>query len=292
MNGNRRNLVVVRAGDQSLHPEWMKDSSGRTWDILVNYYGDDPHRYREPGVMRIDGKGPKYPALHDLFMSNPRLIADYDYLWLPDDDLMTTATDINRLFHLCAEHRIEVAQPSLTWDSHFSHLITLQNPRSRVRFTNFIEMMAPCISSRTLQKAVPFLNSHLSGWGLDYIWTRLVDDPENGIAIIDAVTVRHTRPVGGPNYDVLRMRGISPLDEMHAFLKANGLPESPSIIAHKVIRLDGLIKSADGRRRRFVFSQLLDLLPVARHISHEPRPLRRLRKLAQKNIRSSLERFS
>ena len=62
----RRNLVIVRAGDASLHEQWLAGDGERNWDLIVNYFGDDPARYRNEDVRRIDSKGPKWPALHDL----------------------------------------------------------------------------------------------------------------------------------------------------------------------------------------------------------------------------------
>jgi Short repeat of unknown function (DUF308) len=51
--------------------------------------------------VRIDSKGPKWPALYQLFSLYPNLATDYDYIWLPDDDLMASKADINRLFDIC-----------------------------------------------------------------------------------------------------------------------------------------------------------------------------------------------
>ena len=61
----RRNLVIVRAGDSSLHPRWLAGAN-RNWDLLVNYFGDDPLLHRRDDVIRLDSKGPKYPALRVL----------------------------------------------------------------------------------------------------------------------------------------------------------------------------------------------------------------------------------
>ena len=55
-----RCLVIVRAGDQSLHPQWTSDPSSRNWDLIVSYFGNDPARFRGAGENRIDDKGQKY----------------------------------------------------------------------------------------------------------------------------------------------------------------------------------------------------------------------------------------
>jgi len=271
-----RNLVIVRAGNSSLHPEWLKGADPRNWNIVVNYFGDDADKYREPGVVRIDSKGPKWPALQQLILSHPEFITDYEYIWLPDDDLQATKTDINRLFELMKIYKLEVAQPALTWNSYYSHITTLQNSMTKIRFTNYVEVMAPCFCSAMLRKAVPLFNSNLSGWGLDYLWPALADDPLNDIAILDEVTVRHTRPVGGPNYKTLRESGVSPWDELRALCKAHGLGEEPVLLTHKAIRRDNSVITAESNRYRFVSDFVLGYLPALAHTPDRSKMLRRM----------------
>ena len=61
----KRSLVIVRAGDGSLHEEWLGQApeGPRNFDLAVSYYGSDPRRFRAPGVQRYDSPGPKYPGL-------------------------------------------------------------------------------------------------------------------------------------------------------------------------------------------------------------------------------------
>jgi hypothetical protein len=43
----KRNLVLLRAGDTSLHSHWMGASGEeRNWDLVLNYFGDDPDKFR------------------------------------------------------------------------------------------------------------------------------------------------------------------------------------------------------------------------------------------------------
>ena len=90
----KQHLVVVRAGDNSLHPHWLAGDGDRTWDLVVSYFGDDPDIFKVDDVVRIDSKGPKWPALYELFSLYPILATDYDYIWLPDDDVMASKADI------------------------------------------------------------------------------------------------------------------------------------------------------------------------------------------------------
>ena len=230
----RRNLVIVRAGDSSLHPAWLAGPGERNWDLVVSYFGKDPDRYRVADVTRIDGTGPKWPPLQALLMDHPGYLDNYDYIWLPDDDLAMSKSDMNRFFDICREHRLELAQPSLTADSPMNHPLLINNSASRLRFTNFVEVMAPCFSSELLRRALPTFSATQSGWGIDWLWPRLVHNQSSGVAVVDEIIIRHTRPLGGPNYDAMRAKGESPLDELLAFQREAGI-DNVRIEIHKVL---------------------------------------------------------
>jgi hypothetical protein len=220
---NRRNLVIVRAGDNSLHPRWLRGGAERSWDLIVSYFGDDPNRFREPDSIRIDGKGPKWPALQTLLQSQSTLLSRYDYIWLPDDDIDCNADDINCLFAAAQRHSLLLCQPALAPRSYFHWVVTLQHPFARLRFTNFVEIMVPCFERKFLTQLIPTMGENLSGWGLDFLWPRMAGDEPNRIAIVDSVAVTHTRPIGSANYSFLEARGITAQDEMIALLRAHGI---------------------------------------------------------------------
>lgn len=226
----RQNLVIVRAGDSSLHPEWLAGAESRNWDIVVNYFGNDPEKYRTGDVVRIDSKGPKWPALYELIRDHAELISGYERVWLPDDDLRCACDDVNRLFEIFEREKLELAQPSLRPDSYISHMVTVHNPRFHLRYTNFIEVMAPCFTRESLAKLLPTFNDSLSGWGLDYAWSQLLGPAGERVAIIDDVQVLHTRPVGAANYAALKAKGTSAWDEMGDSLRKYGIARRGVVI--------------------------------------------------------------
>jgi hypothetical protein len=217
LDPNKRFLVIVRAGDRSLHPQWTSSLATRDWDLVVSYFGDDPHRYRDAGELRIDDKGPKWPGLHVL-LGRDDFWKQYDYIWLPDDDLAVTQAAISTLFGVTASRDLALSQPALSWSSFYSHPVTIRCPSFMLRLTDFVENMAPCFRRDSLETCLPTMGRSLSGWGLGAIWPQLLDGGSSRVAIIDDVTVTHTRPVGGPNYAALRAAGISPQLEMDALL--------------------------------------------------------------------------
>jgi hypothetical protein len=218
----RRNLVIVRAGNGSLHPNWL-NGADRSWDLLVSYFGDDPDKYKDQDVVRIDGKGPKWPALKALIESHREIIDRYDYIWLPDDDIACTARDINKLFEIARAKKLALCQPALTVKSYFSWGVTFRNPFTRIRYTNFVEIMVPCFERDFLWRCLDTMGDNLSGFGLDFVWPKLLAATPERIGIIDAVAVTHTRPLGGPNYTLLRERGITAHDEGKALRRKHGI---------------------------------------------------------------------
>lgn len=193
----RRNLVVVRAGRTSLHGGWLElPYPERDFDLLVSYYDEDAFNafQAEDGVRAVLVPGGKWDGLHRTLTGVD--IEAYDYFWLPDDDIAATAADVNAIFDLCSRYGLAVAQPALTRDSYFSFFILSQCPGFRLRYTNFVEIMVPCLSREVLLRALPLFRNTMSGFGLDYIWHRWPESGAFRVAILDAVAVHHTRPVG------------------------------------------------------------------------------------------------
>jgi hypothetical protein len=208
MSASNRFLVVVRAGDQSLHPQWTSTLATRDWDLVVSYFGDDSHRFRGAGETRIDDKGLKWQGLHAL-LTRDDFWRRYDYIWFPDDDLAADQATISAFFHNVAELNLALAQPALSWSSYYSHAVTIRHPSFRARWTDFVEIMAPCFERGFLGTCLPTFGETMSGWGLDWVWADRLGAGTRRIAVIDAVAVTHTRPVGGPSYAKLRESGIT-----------------------------------------------------------------------------------
>ncbi len=239
----KRFLVIVRAGDRSLHPTWTQSEQTRNWDLVVSYFGKDPTRYRSSGERRIDDAGPKLPGLHQL-LAREEFWRDYDYVWLPDDDLAVGEAGVNRLFEIAASHGLALAQPALSWLSFFSHQLTLRSPSFRLRYTNFVEIMAPCFRSDFLATCLPTFAENRSGWGLDYLWPRLLPAGQRLCAIVDEVEITHTRPLGGPNYAELRAGGVMPRDELERLFSKYQIPTTLESVISAAIDASGALLTA------------------------------------------------
>lgn len=207
-------LALFRAGPKSLHPQAVARLAEQNFDYALSWFGD-----QHPSELGMaDGatfvhmqKGAKWPGLEHTLVAFWDQIQQYEYIWLPDDDLLCEPELVSRMFAICSDLRLELAQPALTRDSYFSHLITLQHPAFQLRFTNFVEIMAPVLSIDMLSRVFSTIVGNTSGWGLDSLWPRMTQLGK--VAIIDDTPVKHTRPIGGPNYAFNAAIGMSAAEE-------------------------------------------------------------------------------
>ncbi|MBD2841005.1 DUF707 domain-containing protein [Erythrobacter rubeus] len=227
MTGSRRNLVLVRVGAKSLHRDWLEGPEERNWDLQLSQYDDDPDICKGGDLPLSVDKGTKWDSIYRYLTANPDLLDRYDYIAFMDDDLIFTKRDLNRYFEICAEHNLRIAQPSLHRDSHFCYSILLQFPRTKLRYTNFVECMAPAISTEYLRSFLPHMSQVISGWGMDLIWALTMPNPAFKSAIIDEISMVHTRPhATGAVYDAFSEKRLSPEQEMKRLKSGySGVPD-------------------------------------------------------------------
>ncbi|HUC90526.1 MAG TPA: DUF707 domain-containing protein [Paenibacillus sp.] len=195
----RRFLVIARVGDESLHRQWLYPNTFRNFDLYLSYYGSDSGRYKNDCEYYSETKGPRWPVYKEIVEQLGERLREYDAVWFPADDISTDAYNINLMFHIFDQLKLWLAQPALTKDSFKSWNITIQSLDHIVRYTHFVEIMAPLFSPAALQICCPSFDANYSGWGIDFVWPKLLNYPDNKIAMIDATPVRHTRPVGKGN---------------------------------------------------------------------------------------------
>ena len=126
-------LVIVRAGDHSLHKNWMRRDASRQWDLLVDYYGKKPD-YADAFADFINQGGvTKFPSVKAIDEANPGFLRSYRAIFFLDDDIDVAFGDIDRLFDVFMRCGLWLAQPSLTHDSYHTHQIVLHSPLFELR---------------------------------------------------------------------------------------------------------------------------------------------------------------
>ncbi len=190
-----RSLVLARVGRRSLHPCWVDPGRERDWDLYLSPYEPIPP---QPGGDCTVGDvipGPKLAGLRTLLKRWDGW-RDYDFVWLPDDDIYASQDSISRMFGIVRGVGLDLFAPALHESSHFAHFSTMRNASFFGRWVGFVEIMMPGFSAGALQELAPTIDLSATGWGwgLDSVWPKLLG--YENVGIVDGVPVVHTRPVG------------------------------------------------------------------------------------------------
>lgn len=220
--GNRvlkKYCVISAVGKGSLHQNWIKgkENEERNFDLHLIVYDSSYGKYYNDADFLSNSKGYKLRLVYDYLNSHPEFLERYEYFFLPDDDILSDACQIEDIFHAMEKYKLEIAQPALK-QSFFSYPQTLRMPGCKLRYTDFVEMMAPCFSRRALKKVLQTFNANTQGWGTETHWPILIDTNGRDMGIIDEVPVVHTRQLQSPSEQNFK--------EMQQYLAKNNLKPS------------------------------------------------------------------
>lgn len=218
-----KNLLISPVGNDSLYHIWLRDKP--SFDTYFIYYGDNEiiaNNLKQSCNYFIRQKGTKFNILKKLITGNFDFFKQYDFVFVPDDDLYLTTKDINRMFDLAHKHELQICQPSIV--GYYDVPITLNVPSCLLRFTNFVEVMCPCFSKEALEKCAMSFDYSVSGWGIDLWWHKLMGHPKDKFAILDDVIAIHTRRCfGGENYKNNQI--YEPWNDLKKLIKEQDLSE-------------------------------------------------------------------
>jgi len=255
----KENLVVVRAGSKSLHANWLAlPHEDRNWDLIVSYFDEAAFNAHPPqtGVQKVLLRGGKWDGLFKTF-SQCESHTQYAHIWLPDDDIATDGAAINMMFDQAKRYDLAVCQPALTHDSYYSHFLFMKCPEFSIRYTNYIEIMIPCLEASLFAQALPLFEDTMSGFGLDYIWCRLPGAGPHKAAILDEVTMHHTRPIGSQlKSNIVDQKGKTAKEE-GAKLRAQmgglkkAVPLAYAGITKEGVKIEGRLKMALRMRQSY-----------------------------------------
>lgn len=204
--------VISAVGKDSFHHKWISENP--RFDLHLIVYDNSYDEYKNDAKLISQSKGYKFQLVYQHLMSNPGIINEYDYFYIPDDDIYINTENIHRLFEYMIEYGLAIAQPALS-HSYYTFPHTLRQPNSIIRFTNFVEIMQPCFSKDALKKVLFTFNENESGWSIDYHWGELIDYHKYNMAIIDDIISVHTRSIQSNN--------ANNFFELHEYLKKYNL---------------------------------------------------------------------
>ena len=218
----RKYLVISPTGaDVSFHTQWT--SGNRLFDLMLVNYGTIDQRYKQDCELYYQMRGFKLEILAAAISAFAARISEYEAVWLPDDDLSIDTAQIDKLFQLHTRFNLDLSQPSVTGPQF--HPTTRHHPGLTLRYVNFVEMMCPLFRTSTLFELLDTFTSNRSGFGVDWLWSKRLAGRK--IAVIDAVSVEHTKPVSqdGPYYRALREQGIDAEQEYVKLMFTHDLSE-------------------------------------------------------------------
>ncbi len=239
---SKENVVIVRAGQKSLHKRWhLLPYHARNFDLVVSYFDEAAFRAHEEeaGVYAFLCIGGKWDGIYRTLDWMDQNFPEYEYYWLPDDDIDADSVSINLLFDAMKGSNLGVAQPSLTPDSYFTHFLFINCPGVLLRYTNYVEIMVPCLARDVLVEVKPHFKETMSGFGLDYIWARLSTLGSRRAAILDLVQVRHTRPVGNVLVSAMAKQGRSPKREEEVLKSLYGIADRITPLVYEMLTVSG-----------------------------------------------------
>jgi len=200
-------LVFTSAGDNNNVSEWL--IGPREFDIWACYYGDTVFNCAEHVEFHVSKKGGKFPNLQYIYQHYQKQLEKYEAVFVLDDDIIISATDINRLFEIREQHDLWLLQPAFNPRGKISHPITERIPFCFMRYTNFIENGCALFRKDKLDDFMDVFDSTLVGYGTDYWFIdSLGPDIVGKVAIIDEVTCinpyDHTKDGGKREIELLQ----------------------------------------------------------------------------------------
>jgi hypothetical protein len=208
-----RAAIFTAAGDHSQIPLWLANPQLREYALIAAYYGNDPATFaqiRAQADIALRGAGGKYQILKTLFIRQPGLFENFDYILLADDDLIWSTAAINRAFALAAQFDLWLCQPAFDPAGRISYPVTAKCPGPQtLRYTNFVETTCPIFRTDKLRDFLTVFDGSMSGYGVDFWFCDALGGGLNmKFAILDEVTVinphERTKPGGRREIDTLR----------------------------------------------------------------------------------------
>lgn len=212
------NLLITTVGKRSLTVcrEWL--GRRRNYDTFFIFY--DNHGSEEfkhlPDYFKVQA-GYKYPSIHKILNDNKDLLSDYEFFFMPDDDVRISTTNINKLFAFASKKNMLICQPSL-FPKNLTWRITANNSDTKYRYVRMIEIMCPLFSKKALRSCLPSFIENQSGFGLEAAWVKLLTPSTSQFAIYDQVVATHENPHdinNGSLYTSLKRQGIVPYEDLN-----------------------------------------------------------------------------
>jgi hypothetical protein len=222
-----KTLIIIPSGTGAV----IFDSFEKEPDVFLAIVWYSPEKPSDNILKMCDyvfyKSGPKWSLMSYALHSLKNIIYDFDYIWMPDDDLKFIMGSVVDLVSTMAKYNLELAQPSFI-DKNLQYPIFKNIPGAEMHRTNFVEIQAPCFSKNALKKLQKTFDREdvKTGWGLDFVWfsilSDLLKDPLTGtlkgsltgnLGCIDMLVMEHTRPAQHKKIGYQGLLNVDPMKE-------------------------------------------------------------------------------
>lgn len=194
----RTALVVYAWNGQGQPLELVRQDEAPAFELLLFDYSGTvaaPTACGFPVLShKTECKGEIYREVHRHLAGRQQA---HDYVGLIDDDIELAWSDLNRLLAVAREHGLDSFQPALTPDSFHAHHWLIARPGQALRPLPWVEVMMPFYRTALFMAGGDYYARSISSYGLDQFVLPTLQKLTgmDKVAIVDAVVVRHTRPI-------------------------------------------------------------------------------------------------
>lgn len=200
-----RVLIYIPVGDNCEALNWIQSISkieDFSISVILVYYGADlefQKKFAEHNIRVIlDSSPSKFEKFFKHVKNNEITLEDFDLFWIADDDIRISRLDFRNFIDRFQNYELEIAQPGCLGFA-MGKQIVRRDLRYDIRFTNYVDGMAPLFSSYALSICLPTFQGCESGRGIDHVWAAILKNPKNRIGIVDSSLMFHLNP-SGANY--------------------------------------------------------------------------------------------
>jgi GR25 family glycosyltransferase involved in LPS biosynthesis len=176
---------------------------------------------------------PKFPYLVDYFCAVQteckgdlmqyqieilnNIIKDYNFVAMYDDDIKIKVSEIEKLFEIAQEKKLDLFAPSLSSDSYHTYDVTL-NKGSGIRLVKWVEIMMPHFSRRFIEQFKLHLKNlsqynFKTSYGFDlFLFPEILEEIRGNCAIVDDIIAKHNREITSDKKTF--SNGLTALQEM------------------------------------------------------------------------------
>lgn len=123
----------------------------------------------------------------------PEDLMNYDYIMICDDDVLLPKRFLDDYIALVEQFDFSLSQPARTWYGHNSHDVTIRDRGCIARETRFVEIgPMVCIRRDAFGFVFPLPEASKMGWGLEFVWAKLLSARGKRLGIIDALPIDHS----------------------------------------------------------------------------------------------------